>query len=160
QVRASAVKVDNHHGARKPPPSGSLLQHRGYQVWIHVPACTLAVDKDRLSSKVTDWIRACDERERRCDHLVAGPDAQKSQAEVDGGGPAAERDRRQAHQAGHFPLELVEVRSDGRELVAGKRPPDEGFFLGSHMRDGKVDALHRGLPGPALTFALRGCGKE
>src|SRR6266849_4105198 len=72
QIRASAVKVDNHHGAGKPATGRSLLQHHGYEVGIHIPACALAVDKDRLSSKVADWIRACDEGKRRRDHFIAG----------------------------------------------------------------------------------------
>src|SRR5229473_3935342 len=50
QVRASAVKVDNHQRTRKPATSRSLLQHRGHEVWIHIPARALAVDKDWLGS--------------------------------------------------------------------------------------------------------------
>ncbi len=59
---------------------------------------------------------------------------------------AAQRHRRQSDQVRHLVLERVELRPDRGQLIAGKRFADESLFVTSHVRHGKIDALHRGLP--------------
>ena len=66
--------------------------------------------------------------------------AQQTQPEMDGGGAAGQRDRRQPHLGLKVPLERGNVGAYCREPVGGEGLVNVGLFSAAHVGDGEQDA--------------------
>ena len=87
QVAGLTAEMDRHDrlGARRDPPAdvGDVDEHRRC---VHVA-------EDRRRAGRQDRLHARRERQRRDDHLVARPDAEPGERDVEGRGAAVDRDR-------------------------------------------------------------------
>ena len=114
--------VDDDDGA------GALGEDRLHRPHAEVPVLGLDVGEHRRGPDVHGAVGGRDERERRHDDLVAGPDAEQVQRQVQGGRARRDRDAvRGADAVGEARLELGDPRPlgdpPGAHGVRGGLPP-------------------------------------
>ncbi len=130
ELRALAVEVD--HDDR----FGSLARDgRFEQRGVEIPRRGLGVDEDRGRALVDDGVGRGGEGEAGADDLVATPDAEQLEREVNGGG--ATRERRgvwHLHPGREFALEGVDVRAEGRDPVRVEGLEKQVTLVGAHVR--------------------------
>ena len=138
-IHVGALTIEVHHddGAGQSVSLGSLAESVFQDVRIQVPGGVVAIEKNRLGAEIANWIAACGEGESRAKDFVARAHAEKTQAEVDGGGAAGESDHGQADAVGKLPFEGGQVRPRRGQPVGRERLPDIGLFSSAHVGDGE-----------------------
>ena len=129
-VGTLAVQVDDHHGRRQTAGALAVRQFGGQQLGVHVPRRRVAVDESWRGAHVRDCVRRRRERERRHEHVVAGPHAERRQRQVQRTGATRHRHHaRPAHERRQLGLERIEFRTSRRNPSAVERP-QQGLALG------------------------------
>src|SRR5260370_39773879 len=135
--------MDDEDRLGKPVPGGGAGERGAEQTRVYVPGGALAIDENRVGAEIPNGVDAGDERQSRTEDRVSGPGAQRSQAEVDGRGPAPQRERGYAQPVAEFLFERRDVGADGGHPVRGERLGDEALLEIAHMRDGEKYPFHR-----------------
>src|SRR5260221_10306470 len=135
--------MDDEDGLGQPVPGGGARQCGAEQAWVHVPGGALAIDEYRVGAEIPNGVDAGDERQSRAEDRVSGPGAQRFQAEVDGRGPAPQRERGYAQPVAEFLFERRDVGTDRGHPVRGERLGDEALLEIAHVWDGEKNPFHR-----------------
>src|ERR1017187_298550 len=104
-VGALSIEVDHYDGAREFVLLRALVESVFEDVRVQVPGGAIAVQEYGLCAEIADWITAGDEGERRAKDFIAGPNPEKTQAEMNGGGAAGKRDGLEAEASFEILLE-------------------------------------------------------
>jgi hypothetical protein len=133
-VAALAVEVDRDDGPN-PSTGGAPGSDRGVeQLRVHRPR-VVAVDEHRLRGGVADRVRAGRERVGRAHDLVAGPDPEDDEREMQRRRAARKGERvLHAGDAGELTLECVDVRAERRHDVRLERIPHELELMAGLVR--------------------------
>ena len=111
------VQIDYNHrrwqlSGRRPSLKRLFQDHR-----VHIPGCVVAVDKDGSRAQVADGICGSGEGQGTAKDLVARPDTQQLETQVNGGGAAGQTNGGLPHQTGEVGFERCQIRANGRDPV-------------------------------------------
>ena len=135
QLRTHAEQVDNYNRFRQMVIPGSSREEPGQQLGIGVPRGAFAVKEHRARVFVEDGVRAGGKGQRRGHDFVVWAHAYQAQGQVEAGRARAQGHRRTPNHRGKTPLQLNQVRTDGRKPIGVKRGSNIRQLGSAHMRD-------------------------
>ena len=111
---------------------------------VEVPRGSLAVDEHRPRAQVPHDVGRRHEGERGDENVVAGPDTQHHEREVERGGTARQRGRRRhAEHLRELAFERVDVRTERRDPVGVERVEQQRALGCSDVGRRQEQAVHR-----------------